>query len=184
MKTSNQRVFIPQAGLGGLTPISGPRGRNGLPPTRLDGFVRNAGEFQDRIYGGEGEGGGLPKYNEFTQEHRIERGIYGDRAAGLTTGHGSMLPTTWGGDERVDTEPDSMSGSPNAGPPANWFPPSEPAGNLRGDMAGDPAPIGSKPRPPEQIPGQPDSGEEPGAPGEPNQNSFGNSSGFEFEDLP
>ncbi len=170
MRTSNQRILIPATGLGGLTPISGPRGRNGLPPTVLDGFVRNAGGSVDRIYGGEGEGGGLPRYNEFTPEHRIDRGIVGDRAAGLTTGHGSMLPSAWGGDQKVDTEPDTRSGSPNAGMPANWNLPAAAQNNQRGDMNGDPAPIGSHHSPP---PGEPES--ESGS-----ENTFG----FEFDELP
>jgi len=57
------------------------------------------------IYGDEN----IP-YEEFTREHRIERGITGERREGLTTGHGSYLPDAFGGDEFVDGPEWSHSG--------------------------------------------------------------------------
>lgn len=80
--------------------------RNGLAPTQLDSFVHNAGGNAEAIYGDED----IP-YDEFTEDHRIERGITGTRRAGLTTGHGSYLPDAWGGDEYVDGPEWSQSGS-------------------------------------------------------------------------
>lgn len=66
-------------------------GRNTLPPTRLESFVRNSG-FNDAIYGDEGENG-LPPYFGFGEGHRIERGI---NAPELTTGHKIDAPSAWG----------------------------------------------------------------------------------------
>lgn len=71
------------------------RDRRGLPPTSLDSFVLNAGGMSEMIYGDEGAGG-LPPYFGFDQGHRINTGIVGQRAAGLTTGHASALPEAWG----------------------------------------------------------------------------------------
>ncbi len=95
----------------GLARISGPRGRNGLPPTRLDSFVKEAGGHAWHIYGDEGTTS-IPPFFEFSPIHRIERGINGPRAAGLTTQHGSPLPPAWGGDEFVKTEGFTQSGAP------------------------------------------------------------------------
>ena len=54
-QTTNQTPakLLRQAGFGGLTRIVGPRGRNGLPPTRLDSFVKTSG-YNFHIYGDEG----------------------------------------------------------------------------------------------------------------------------------
>ncbi|MCC7532210.1 MAG: hypothetical protein IT342_27145 [Candidatus Melainabacteria bacterium] len=95
----------------GLARVSGPRGRNGLPPTRLDSFVKEAGGHAWHIYGDEGTYS-IPPFFEFSPIHRIERGITGARAAGITTQHGSPLPPAWGGDEFVDTEGFTQSGAP------------------------------------------------------------------------
>lgn len=84
--------------------------RNGLPPTSMDSFVLNAEGHAEHIYGDEGVDG-LPPYDEFTPQHRINMGITGIRDAGLTTGHGSMLPPAQGGDEFVDYEGFSGSGA-------------------------------------------------------------------------
>lgn len=84
--------------------------RNGLPPTCTDSFVDNAGAYAELIYGDEGSTG-LPPYFEFTPIHRINAGIVGIRDAGLTTGHGSEMPTATGGDEFVKTERFTGSGS-------------------------------------------------------------------------
>lgn len=137
VNTMNQRIGgLRTAGLGGVAQIHGPRGRNGLPPTSLDSFVLNAGGSAEQIYGDEGTSG-PPPYFEFTMGHRIQTGITGQRAAGLTTGHGSYMPCAWGGDEFVDGPEFSMSGSGNGG--ATWSVDLGPEGNAgqRGDLAGD-----------------------------------------------
>ncbi len=89
--------------------------RNGLPPTTTDSFVRNAGAFAEQIYGDEGQGDQLPPYEQFTQSHRINQGIVGIRDAGLTTGHGSMLPNAWGGDEFSMSGPEFSQSGANGG---------------------------------------------------------------------
>jgi len=86
-----------------------PQMYNGLPPTSLDSFVSNAGGSAELIYGDEGTDG-LPPYYGFDASHRINAGITGQAAAGLTTGHSSYLPDAWGGDEFTGNEW-SMSGS-------------------------------------------------------------------------
>ncbi|HEY9755795.1 MAG TPA: hypothetical protein V6C97_11580 [Oculatellaceae cyanobacterium] len=83
---------------------------HGLPPTSMDSFVYEAGGMAESIYGDEGTTD-IPPYFGFDASHRINAGIAGTRAAGLTTGHGSYLPDAWGGDEFVGPEW-SMSGSP------------------------------------------------------------------------
>lgn len=79
--------------------------RNNLPPTRFDSFVRNAGAHAEHIYGDENN-----VYQCFSEAHRINTGISGDRDAGLTTGHGSILPDAWGRDEFSDKPESSQSG--------------------------------------------------------------------------
>lgn len=96
------------AGLGN-TAFAPAVGRGGLPPTRMDSFVFNAGGRANQIYGDEGADS-LPPYEEFTREHRINEGIVADRDVGLTTGHGSYLPDAWGNDEFLGAEW-SQSGS-------------------------------------------------------------------------
>jgi len=64
----------------------------GLPPTKLDSFVKSAGGSAEMIYGDEGTWG-IPPYFEFTQEHRIGSGISSSQ---LSTGHASTLPSAWG----------------------------------------------------------------------------------------
>lgn len=99
--TTNQRLpDLQQTTTAILSPISGPVGRNGLPMTSTDSFVLNSGGEGELIYGGEGADG-VPPYNEFTPAHRIERGITGTRAEGLTTFHGSLLPSASGNDEFI-----------------------------------------------------------------------------------
>jgi hypothetical protein len=80
--------------------------RNGLAPVTMDSFVRQAGSSAELIYGDEspavGRGemkGGPPPYYGFSELHRIESGIVGQNADGLTTGHGSYLPSAWGRDQ-------------------------------------------------------------------------------------
>lgn len=77
--------------------------RRDLPPCRMDSFVDQAGGMAELIYGDEGVIG-LPPYDYFTKEHRINAGIFGTRDAGLTTGHGSFMPDAWGADEYIGNE--------------------------------------------------------------------------------
>ncbi|HEY9713325.1 MAG TPA: hypothetical protein V6C72_07635 [Chroococcales cyanobacterium] len=77
--------------------------RNGLPPVSMDSFVYEAAGNAELIYGDEGVTN-IPPYNEFTYEHRINNGIFGQRDAGLTTGHGSFMPSAWGDDEFLGAE--------------------------------------------------------------------------------
>ncbi len=101
--TTRQRTVIQPTRFGRLVPSIGPVGWNGLPPTVMDSFVRNSGASADLIYGDEGTDG-PPPYSEFTQMHRIESGIHGGTAKGLTTGHRSNLPSAWGNDEFLGAE--------------------------------------------------------------------------------
>jgi len=134
--TSQRLASVPMTGLGGVAPINGPTGRNGLPVTSLDSFVLNAGGAAEMIYGDEGASG-PPPYNEFTAAHRIQRGIQGN-AGGLTTGHGSYLPCAWGGDEFVDGPEFSQSAQSGGGNYwANQVPVGESPGT-RPDMTGEP----------------------------------------------
>ncbi len=106
----NPPPLLPPVMQSGRAPSGMPNVRNGLPPASLDSFVLNAGGYADRIYGDEGAEH-LPPFEEFLPENRINQGILGIRDAGLTTGHGSMLPPATGGDEFVKTEPFTMSGA-------------------------------------------------------------------------
>ena len=83
---------------------------NGLPPTSMDSFVYEAGGNAELIYGDEGTTD-IPPYFVFDPSHRINTGITGTRAQGLTTGHGSLLPSAWGADEFIGGEPWTKSGS-------------------------------------------------------------------------
>ena len=115
--STDQRKLIAQAGgyATGLLPTVRAAGatrgtlRNGLPPTRLDSVVHEAGGKAWHIYGDEGVYS-IPPFMEFTKVHRIEAGITGRRRSGLNTGHGSWMPDAWGGDEFVDGQEWSNSG--------------------------------------------------------------------------
>ncbi|MGH9548725.1 MAG: hypothetical protein ACRD3W_05085 [Terriglobales bacterium] len=87
---------------------------NGLPATSMDSFVDKAGPMADMIYGDEGVDD-IPPFFEFDKTHRINRGIFERRNAGLTTGHGAYLPDAWGGDEWVKGPEFDMSGATNSG---------------------------------------------------------------------
>lgn len=89
------RALVRVAGGPGGNPALNARG---LPPTNLDSFVYQAGGRAEEIYGDEGVDG-LPPIDSFTSQNRIDAGIFGTRNAGLTTGHGSIMPAAWGGDE-------------------------------------------------------------------------------------
>jgi len=77
--------------------------RNGLPPTQTDSFVRQAAGNAENIYGDEGHEG-PPPFMYFEYENRINSGIYDIRDKGLTTGHGSYMPSAWGRDEFLGAE--------------------------------------------------------------------------------
>jgi hypothetical protein len=76
----------------------------------MDSFVQQAGGAAESIYGDEGvggrekNGGSLPPFDGFGAGHRIDAGIFGTRDAGLTTGHGSSMPSAWGADEYLGGE--------------------------------------------------------------------------------
>lgn len=129
-QTPQARGGLPQAGFGGLTRIIGPRGRNGLPDTRLDSFVRRAGGNAFMIFGDEGVT--LPPIDHFTPASRIQRT---NMSNGLSTGHGSTLDNVWGGTRTVDWEGQSRSG-PNGGSVQNWRPNIADFGLNRVDMSG------------------------------------------------
>ena len=71
-----------------------------LPPCQLDSFVYQAGGRAEAIYGDEGIKTPPPFFG-FDQSHRIDAGIMGQRDRGLTTGHGSVMPSAWGLDEFI-----------------------------------------------------------------------------------
>ncbi len=109
--TMSQMTAMAPTLSGQLAPKFGPRGRNGLPVTSLDSFVKNAGAYAEQIYGDEGAEG-LPQIEKFLPQNRINFGIVAARASGLTTGHGSVLPNAWGADKKTGGTEWSMSGSP------------------------------------------------------------------------
>jgi len=110
-----------------LAPVFGAQGRNGLPPTLMDSFVMNSvlNGTSFMVYGDEGSGnandgfGGLPPLSNFTYEDRIERGISGTTAAGLTTGHSSYLPSATGFDEFIAPPGEWYQSAPGAGKQLN-----------------------------------------------------------------
>ncbi|MBZ0185910.1 MAG: hypothetical protein K8F91_06610, partial [Candidatus Obscuribacterales bacterium] len=147
INTNKQKPrFMMPAGLGGMATVHGPRGRNGLPVTSLDSFVLNAGGHAEHIYGDEGANG-LPPYFEFTKVHRIETGIMGSRDQGITTGHGSLLPDAWGGDEFVDG-PEFTHAGHQGGFSNNWRIPIPSFGTPRPDMGPSRGQYGSTQAPP------------------------------------
>ncbi len=73
---------------------------NQLPPCQLDSFVYQAGGQAEAIYGDEGIRTPPPFFG-FDQSHRIDAGIVRQRDSGLTTGHGSVMPSAWGFDEFI-----------------------------------------------------------------------------------
>jgi hypothetical protein len=93
--------------------------RNGLPPTTMDSFVHEAGGNAETIYGDEGTDS-IPPYFGFDYSHRINKGIVAQRDKGLTTGHGSMMPSAWGADEFLAPPGEmSLSGTNNGNPQLN-----------------------------------------------------------------
>ena len=75
-------------------------GYAGLPPCTTDSFVYQAGAHAEEIYGDEGTNG-LPPLAGFTKASRINNGIMDQRDAGLTPGHGSLMPDASGADEYI-----------------------------------------------------------------------------------
>ena len=93
--------------------------QNGLPTVSTDSFVKNAGGNAEAIYGDEGTDS-IPPYLGFSYQHRINAGISGQTDTGLTTGHGSMLPSAFGADEFLAPPGEkSMSGSNGGNPQLN-----------------------------------------------------------------
>jgi hypothetical protein len=100
---------------------------NGLPATTMDSFVMNSvlNGTSFMVYGDEGSGnandgfGGLPPLSNFTYADRIERGIWGSTAQGLTTGHSSYLPSATGYDEFIAPPGEWYQSSPGAGSQLN-----------------------------------------------------------------
>jgi hypothetical protein len=84
-----------------------PAAKNSLPPCNLDSFVYQAGAQAEMIYGDEGVTD-IPPLFGFTSASRISAGITGINDAGLTTGHGSYMPSAAGADEFI------------AGPDGEW----------------------------------------------------------------
>jgi hypothetical protein len=85
-----------------------------LPPCRLDSFVAQAGSRAESIYGDEGVHTPPPFFG-FTKDHRIATGITGQRDAGLTTGHGSYMPSATGRDEFISAPGEWCYSGPNGG---------------------------------------------------------------------
>jgi len=110
-----------------LAPVFGQQTHNGLPPTMMDSFVMNSimNGTSFMVYGDEGSGnasdgsGGLPPLNNFTYADRIERGIWGVDASGLTTGHSSYLPSATGYDEFIAPPGEWYQSAPGAGQQLN-----------------------------------------------------------------
>lgn len=137
MYSNQQRAAFVPTGLGGIAPMYGPRGRNGLPNTTLDSFVLNAPN-KDFIYGDEGADG-LPPYMGFTTEHRINSGIVGPRAQGISTGHSSVLPNAWG--NCYHSPPgESMSGNGRSGGQGQSWTPSTPSLGYNPNLITQPTP--------------------------------------------
>jgi hypothetical protein len=90
----------PSQGLASSSTAPAPTTRNGLPPTNLDSFVRQAQSAAEFIYGDEGVYT-PPPYSGFSKASRINAGIFDTRDAGLTTGHGTKMPDAWGADEFI-----------------------------------------------------------------------------------
>jgi hypothetical protein len=63
-------------------------GGSSLPPTKLNGLVKDGGEA---VFGGDGEL--LPKYFTFDESHRMERAM--EKNPKLTTNHKLGSPSAW-----------------------------------------------------------------------------------------
>jgi len=87
-----------------------------LPACTLDSFVSNAGGQAEDIYGDEGVYSPPPYYG-FDYSHRINSGITGQTDAGLTTGHGSYMPSAWGADEFLAPPGEQSQSGTNGGNP-------------------------------------------------------------------
>jgi hypothetical protein len=112
---------LPNTSRRNLTPLN-PQQGSGLPPTILDSFVRTSG-MSDSIYGDEGSIF-PPMAGNFSY---ISSGFDSNTRQGLTTGHGSLMPSAWGGDEFHGNEhsvsgPNYSSSSLNTTAPALTVP--------------------------------------------------------------
>jgi len=89
----NLPVTLPVTSQRNLTPIN-PKVKldagTGLPPTVLDSFVAES-HYNNAIYGD--EGGITPNFSSSWSV--ISTGFNGETKKGLTTGHGSKLPSAW-----------------------------------------------------------------------------------------
>ncbi len=97
-----------------LSPPSAQGQQRRLPPCRLDSFVHQAGSAAEAIYGDEGIRTPPPFFG-FGQQNRIASGFFGTRDQGLTTGHGSHMPSAWGADEFVSPPGEWCDSGPNNG---------------------------------------------------------------------
>ncbi|CAN5144535.1 hypothetical protein BH11CYA1_BH11CYA1_38380 [soil metagenome] len=95
------RALVRVAGAGGSNNPN--LNSRGLPYATLDSFVYQAGSRKEEIYGDEGVNG-LPPINGFNAQNRIDYGIFGTRNAGITTGHGSLMPAAWGWADGTNNE--------------------------------------------------------------------------------
>lgn len=88
--------------------------QNGLPPTNLDSFVYEAAGNADAIYGDEGTDGPPPDYMGFLPNMHIAQGFTANTTTytGLTTGHGSYMPSAWGADEFLNVPEEFYQSSP------------------------------------------------------------------------
>lgn len=126
--TSKNNVPLPRTSTGGLAPTFG--GGAGLPPTRLDSFVKESGGLAFQIYGDEGTTSYPPLFG-FNRVNRIDSGIQGQRNSGLTTGHESVLPSAWGWPSES-----SMSGDHGRNPGSKPGYPLDPGNGLPGATSG------------------------------------------------
>ncbi len=117
--TGANAVMLPKTAASGLAGVYG--GFNGLPPTRLDSFVKNAGGLAEAIYGDEGING-PPKINGFNEQNRIDYGITNSpNNEYLTTGHTSLLPSAWGSPNEMYVSGDHVIRNENGEPVYSTF---------------------------------------------------------------
>ncbi len=134
-KTETQRVYLPQAGFGVLSPaVPGGGGRNNLPDTRLDSFVLNSGGRGELVFGGEGDSG-PPPFSGYGMEHRIGPGLN----PGLSTGHGSLMPSSQGWEGEANYSGGFTGGRAVDSGPIQYI-----NSTLRGDMEGAPGRLGGE----------------------------------------
>lgn len=97
--TQNQRSCSLPTGLSSISRTRDNAGLSGLPPTTLEGFVKQ----NEEVFGDEGIirnwwEDGRPPFDGFDEQHRLAR-VIADPNPDLTTDHTSLLPSAWGKDE-------------------------------------------------------------------------------------